>query len=272
MTLPPGTTSNITKINITAGKMFGIFKKKPSKREITFDYSSIMVDMHSHILPGIDDGAQNPDESIFLIKRMMEVGITKFIATPHIMIDYYRNTPETIGASLETLKAELISQNIDVEVEAAAEHYFDETFEKRVDENKLMIMGGKYVLFEFSFINQPPNTIPVVQKIKDLGYTPILAHPERYPYMDIDQFRTLHNWGVNFQLNTISLAGYYGSNSKRIAEQLVDNNLIDFISSDMHHPRHAEAFRHALRMPYVEKLLSDYPLKNSLLKQEVPAP
>lgn len=246
--------------------MFGLFKKKAAKKEITFDYSSLGVDMHSHILPGIDDGAQNLQESVFLIRQMMAVGIKKFIATPHIMIDYYRNSAETINAALAILKAELVTEKIDVEVQAAAEHYFDETFEKRIDDNKLMIMGDNYVLFEFSFINQPINTVPVIKKLKDKGLKPILAHPERYPYMAIDQFRTLHEMGVDFQLNTISLTGYYGLGAKRIAEEMIDNHLVDFISSDMHHPRHAEAFKNALRMPYLEKLLFDYPLKNTLLK------
>ncbi len=245
--------------------MFGLFKKKEEKKNITFDYSSIMVDMHSHVLPGIDDGAQNPEESIFLIKRMMDLGIKKIIATPHIMVDYYRNTPETINGALEILKAALVKENIDIEIQAAAEHYFDETFEARVNEERLMVMGDNYVLFEFSFINQPLNTIPVIQKLTDLGYKPILAHPERYTYMDIEKYRILHNWGVDFQLNTISLTGYYGKDSKRLAEELIDNQLIDFISSDMHHPRHAEALKNALRMPYLEKVMFDYPLKNSLL-------
>lgn len=246
--------------------MFGLFKKKEGKKEITFDYSSIVVDMHSHVLPGIDDGAQNLQESIFLIKQMMALGIKKIIATPHIMVDYYRNTAETINGALEVLKAGLIKENLNIEVQAAAEHYFDETFEARVDDGKLMIMGDNYVLFEFSFINKPTNTIPVIQKLRDLGYKPILAHPERYPYMDLEQFKQLHDWGVDFQLNTISLTGYYGREAKKIAEELIDNQLIDFISSDMHHPRHAEALKNALRMPYLEKVLFDYPLKNILLK------
>lgn len=246
--------------------MFGFFKKKEYKKEITFDYSSIMVDMHSHVLPGIDDGAKDPQESIVLIKKMMALGIKKIIATPHIMADYYRNTPETINESLTILKEELHKQKIDIAIEAAAEHYFDETFEERIDRQELMTMGDNYVLFEFSFINQPPNTIAVVQKLKDLGYKPILAHPERYPYMDIDQFKSLHDWGVSLQLNTISLTGYYGKESKKMAEDLIDAQLIDFISSDMHHLRHADAFKNALRMPYLEKVIFDYPLKNILLK------
>jgi protein-tyrosine phosphatase len=122
------------------------------------------------------------------------------------------------------------------------------------------------VLAEFSFINQPPNVVPLVQKLRDFGYKPILAHPERYPYMDLEGFRTLHDWGFFFQINTVSLTGYYGKEAKKLAENLIDQQLVDFISSDMHHLRHAEAFKTALRMPYLEKLLFDYPLKNILLK------
>ncbi|NHA06582.1 capsular biosynthesis protein [Mucilaginibacter sp. HC2] len=245
--------------------MFGLFKKKPEKRHAHFNYDSIMVDMHSHVLPGIDDGAKTPEDSIILIRKMMELGIKKIIATPHIMVDFYRNTPETINNALNILKAELVKENIDIPVEAAAEHYFDETFEARVEERRLLTMGDNYALFEFSFINKPPNAIPVIQKMNDMGYKPILAHPERYPYMDLEQFKNLHSWGCNFQLNTISLTGYYGRESKKMAESLIDNELIDFISSDMHHPKHAAALKEALRTTYVEKLLFDYPLKNTLL-------
>jgi protein-tyrosine phosphatase len=246
--------------------MFNWFKKSELKKETTFDYSSIAVDMHSHVLPGIDDGAQTPEDSIELVKRMMDVGIKKIIATPHIMADYYRNTAETINASLAVLKAELERQNIDIVIEAAAEHYFDETFETRINEGKLMTMGDNYVLFEFSFISKPPNAVQIIQKLKEFGYKPILAHPERYPYMDNDQFRNLRDWGLSLQLNTISLTGYYGKDVKKLAEKLIDDQLVDFISSDMHHLRHADALKEALRMPYLEKVLFDYPLKNILLK------
>jgi protein-tyrosine phosphatase len=241
--------------------MFNFFKKKESKIHAP-DYSSIAVDMHSHVLPGIDDGAQNPQESIFLIRRMMEAGIKKIIATPHVMADYYRNTPESINAALELLEAELVKENISVPVEAAAEHYFDETFEDRVNDGRLMIIKGNYVLFELSFISQPPNMLAVIQRMIE----PILAHPERYQYMEVEELRGLREWGCNLQLNTISLTGYYGKSAKAMAEALVDNNLVDFISSDMHHPKHADALKHALRLSHVQKLLTDYPLKNILLK------
>jgi protein-tyrosine phosphatase len=245
--------------------MFNFFKKKETKINAP-DYSSIAVDMHSHVLPGIDDGAQNPQESIFLVRRMMELGIKKIIATPHVMADYYRNTAESINGALEVLKAELIKEDIDIQVEAAAEHYFDETFEDRINDGRLMIIAGKYVLFELSFISQPPNMLNIIQRMIELGHKPILAHPERYQYMELDELKGLRDWGCCLQLNTISLTGYYGRGARAMAEALVDNDLVDFISSDMHHPKHAEALKNALRLPHVQKLLTDYPLKNILLK------
>jgi protein-tyrosine phosphatase len=246
--------------------MFGFFKKKEDKKPADFNYSSVMVDMHSHVLPGIDDGAQTPEESIVLIKKMMELGIKKIIATPHVMIDYYRNDNESIGNALAILKEELNNQNIDIEISTAAEHYFDESFEKRIDDRLVFTMGDNYVLFEISFISQPPNLIQIIQKMLDMGYKPILAHPERYNYMDVEQLKRIRMMGCNLQLNTISLTGYYGKPTKALAEELVDNQMVDFISSDMHHPRHAQALEDALKLPYLRKLLFDYPLKNVLLK------
>jgi len=243
--------------------MFSFFKKKDTA--VALNYESIAVDMHSHVLPGIDDGAQNPQQSVELVKKMMELGIRKIIATPHVMADYYRNTPETIGNALTMLRAELKNQNIDIEIEAAAEHYFDETFEARVNDHKLLTMGDNYALFELSFISLPLNVIGVIQRMKELGYKPILAHPERYSYLDIEQLRNLRDWGCDLQINTISLTGYYGKDAKKMAEAMVDNEIVDFMSSDMHHSKHAAALRNALNTHYVQRLLQDYPIKNMLL-------
>jgi tyrosine-protein phosphatase YwqE len=129
-----------------------------------------------------------------------------------------------------------------------------------------MIIGANYVLFELSFISQPPNVVVAIKKLIALGYRPILAHPERYLYLDIDELRALHDLGIAFQINTISLTGYYGKEAKKMAETLIDHQLVDFISSDMHHQRHADALKDALRMPYLEKVMFDYPLRNIMLR------
>jgi protein-tyrosine phosphatase len=246
--------------------MFGIFsKKKWFESEKDFDFSTLAVDMHSHVLPGIDDGAQSVEESVDLVKAMMGLGIKKIIATPHIMVDYYRNNAETIGNALSLLKNELKNQEIDIAIEASAEHYLDEAFEVLLDEDKLMPMKDKYLLFEMSFIDVHPNLIPIIQKMIDKGYKPILAHPERYPYLNVENYENIKSWGCNLQMNTISLTGYYGGKSKEMAEAMIDHNLVDFISSDMHHTRHAMALEKSLKTVYMEKLLFDYPLKNQLL-------
>ncbi|RYE16879.1 MAG: capsular biosynthesis protein [Sphingobacteriaceae bacterium] len=245
--------------------MFGLFKKKKTEQHRRFDLSTLGVDMHSHVLPGIDDGAQNAEDSVVLVQAMINLGIKKIIATPHIMVDYYRNTPETISGALAVLKNELQKQHIDIEIEAAAEHLLDEGFEALLEENTVMPMKDNYLLFEMSFIDAHPNLISLVQKIKDRGYKPILAHPERYPYFTISNCENLKSWGCDLQMNTISLTGYYGGKTKELAEAMVDYNLVDFISSDMHHTRHADALERSLKTTYLEKLLFDYPLKNALL-------
>ncbi|GAB2986675.1 capsular polysaccharide biosynthesis protein [Mucilaginibacter puniceus] len=247
-------------------KILSFFKGEPSKPAL--NYSSLVVDMHSHILPGIDDGAKTPADSIALIRSMMALGIKKIIATPHIMADFYKNTPETINASLEILRAELKKQGIDIVVEAAAEHYFDETFEPMINKRSLMTMGDNYALFEYPFMSPPPNAFTVIQKMIEWGeYKPILAHPERYGYMNLEAIADVRSWGCSIQMNTIALTGYYGNSIKKKAEAMIDESLVDFISSDMHHLKHAAAFRDALKTPYMEKLLSgEYPLKNIMLK------
>ncbi|WP_295650550.1 CpsB/CapC family capsule biosynthesis tyrosine phosphatase [uncultured Mucilaginibacter sp.] len=240
--------------------MFGLFKKKgASNAGLSFDV--IGVDMHSHVLPGIDDGAQDVSQSIELIRAMMDVGIRKIIATPHIMADYYRNTPETINNALAVLKDELVKQGINIPVQAAAEYFCDESFVAKLDKEKLLSFGEEdYLLFEFSFMTMPPDFNHTLRKMRDAGYQPILAHPERYGYFTVEKCAELRDSGCLMQVNTTSLTGYHGKEVKKFAEELIDELVVDFISSDMHHLKHAEAFKDALSLPYVRRLLTEYPL------------
>lgn len=243
--------------------MFGFFKKKEPVE--VFDYSFVSVDMHSHVLPGIDDGAPTVDDSTILVKEMMAAGIKKIIATPHIMVDYFKNNADTIFDALTRLTEHLQAEGINIPIEAAAEHYFDEHFLELIDNGQLMLINNQYVLFETGFTAKPPNLIYTVQKIVDKGLTPILAHPERYPYLSLEEVENLRGWGCRIQLNTISLTGYYGKDVKKSAEALVDEGFIDFISSDMHHPRHAAAFKNALETSYLKKLKDSGKLQNITL-------
>ncbi|HEY1023967.1 MAG TPA: CpsB/CapC family capsule biosynthesis tyrosine phosphatase [Sphingobacteriaceae bacterium] len=245
--------------------LFNFFKSKPKEPEVNF--GPLRVDLHSHLIPGIDDGAQNVHESVVLVRKMMDLGFEKIIATPHVMADFYRNTPETINRGLDLLREELAKQHIGIQVEAAAEYYLDEAFEAKLSTEKLLTIGDNFVLFELSFVNYPQNLFDIIEQIKDKGYKPILAHPERYGYLfgSIENYQKIKETGCYLQLNTISLAGYYGKPSQRMAQQLVDNYLVDFIASDMHHLKHADALKQALHQTYVQKLITEYQLQNSLL-------
>jgi tyrosine-protein phosphatase YwqE len=246
--------------------MFNLFKRKNKTPE--FDFKNIGIDMHSHILPGIDDGAPTVKESVMLVQRLMDLGFNKLIATPHIMADYYRNTPDTINKALEELIVELQNQGIEIPIEAAAEYYFDETFESKIEKGNLLTMGNNYLLFELSYVNLPNNLKEIIQKLNDKGYKPILAHPERYPYLygSIENFYKIREYGCYFQLNTISLSGYYGKQTQKVAEELVDNMMIDFIGSDMHHPKHADALYQSLFLPHTKLLFEESSLQNEMLK------
>ncbi len=142
--------------------LFNFFKKKEVVPQI--DFSSIKVDLHSHLIPGVDDGAQTLAESVELVKKIAALGYKKIITTPHIMADFFRNSPDTILPGLDLLKTELEAQQIDMQLEAAAEYYLDESFERKLEAGGMLTLGGKYLLFELSYINYPQNLFEVIAK------------------------------------------------------------------------------------------------------------
>jgi len=244
--------------------LFGLFKKK---KEQLFDFSTIGADMHSHILPGIDDGAKTLSDSLILAQRFKSLGFRKLVATPHIMADYFRNTPATVHKALDVLREGLLQNNIDLEVDAAAEYYLDETFENKIQKKEVLTFGKNFLLFELSYINAPHNLFEVIKKIQDAGYQPVLAHPERYPYYynSIESHQQIRETGCFLQLNTISLTGYYGKNSKQTAEELIDNYCVDFLGTDMHHVRHADALKESLSSERLQSILAQPQINNLLL-------
>ena len=246
--------------------LFNLFRKK-AEDVPGINFSRIKTDLHSHLIPGIDDGAQDMEESIALIKKMMELGFTKMITTPHIMADFYRNTSDSILTGLDLLREELNSREINVEIDAAAEYYLDETFENKLNKGDILTLGDKYVLFELSFVNYPQNLFEIIDKILQKGYTPLLAHPERYSYLSvsIENYERLKAAGCYLQLNTLSLTGHYGKVSQNIAEQMIDHYQVDFLGSDLHRMKHAEGLLKSLSMPYMIRLLTDYQLQNEML-------
>lgn len=213
--------------------MFSFFTKK----KFLVDYLEGFIDIHNHILPGIDDGAKTVEESIALIKAFSEFGVKHFIATPHIMHNYYPNNRETISKSLSLLKNGLHMNNIkDISITAAAEHMIDSNFEDILKDNKVMPLAKNYLLVEMSYLQPSINFDVAIQKIEKNGYFPILAHPERYLYLhdNLKEHRKYKKRGVFYQLNLLSLSKYYGKEVQQMAFKLLEKELIEFVGSDIH--------------------------------------
>lgn len=226
--------------------MFSIFKK--TKPSVAANFFPIIGDMHSHILPGIDDGAPTVEASVILIKGMMDMGIRSAIATPHIIGDIYRNNAESIADALNAVEKELAVQEIDFKIKAAAEYMLDDHFMELL-RNKipLLTLKDNLVLTEFSYAEMPSNLEGTVFNIITEGYKPVLAHPERYSYYhsDYSKYNHLADLGFLLQVNLLSLTGYYGKPAAKAASYIIKNDLASFAGTDLHHDRHLAAFNHS---------------------------
>jgi len=237
--------------------MFNLFNRKRTGTPGDH-YFPITADIHSHILPGIDDGAPDTEASITLIKGLMKLGVKKSVATPHIISDMYRNNAQTISAALNILKKELVKQKIKFEVSAAAEYmmdaYFFELLQQKVP---LLTIKDKIVLTEFSYATMPSSPEKMSFAIITEGYSPILAHPERYPYYynDYKAFHRLADLGFLLQVNLLSLTGYYGKEAVKAAIYMLKNGLVSYLGTDMHHERHLDAFKDAFQKDVFRKYL-----------------
>ena len=220
--------------------MFNLFKKKIKPTPGLKIGTLLKTDMHSHLIPGIDDGAPDVETSLSLIKGLMDLGYTKLITTPHIMSDYYQNTPEIIREQFEVLKQAVEKEGLDIELRYAAEYYVDEFFEERLEKEELLPISGKKVLIEQSFSEEYPRLRDVTFRMQLKGYKPVLAHAERYPYYasDTSKYESLIDAGCILQVNILSLQGYYGKLEKKAANYLIKNNLAELLGTDCHHERH----------------------------------
>lgn len=222
-------------------------------------FSALGVDMHSHILPGLDDGSESMEKSLELVQTMKALGYRKLIMTPHIMSDFYKNTPELIRDRLQLLRQAVAAAGIDIALDCAAEYYLDEGFlEKLENDEELLTFGDKYLLFETSFLNEPLNLREAIFQMKSKGYKPVLAHPERYNYFygKFDDLAELWRQGVLFQPNLNSLTGYYSQAAKTVAEKLIDNGMVDFLGSDTHSLKHTDSLQKVLSSKYLPKALA----------------
>jgi protein-tyrosine phosphatase len=241
-----------------------LFKKtKPTLRSLI---PQGYIDIHSHIVPGIDDGAKNSSDSTFLLSKMKEFGFAEAIATPHIIQGIWENTFESIQNTYDA--------NTDIwdasglKVAAAAEYMMDSEFDKLFKTEKLRTLKDNYVLVEMSYINPPIQLYEILFDLRISGYQPVLAHPERYVFYhkEIKEYKKLINAGCLLQLNLLSLTGYYGKEAAKVADSLLQNGMYSFSGSDIHHNNHIKNFES--KLVYSDaKLVSNLLEKNNFFKQ-----
>ena len=240
--------------------MFFFNKSKSSYK----DFSTIGVDMHSHLIPGVDDGAKDPENSIELISGLKELGFHHLITTPHTLQDIHPNTTESLKGGHARLEGKLPTG---ITLDLSSEYYLDEQFKDQLEKGNLMPMKGNRLLVEFSQISRPHDLEETIFDIGIKGYQVVLAHPERYLFFhkQFDYYRRIKEMGVDLQVNALSLTDHYGKRIRQIAEKLIEKDMIDFIGTDIHHIRHLETLKKVPLSKHFERLVKSGLLKNQEL-------
>jgi tyrosine-protein phosphatase YwqE len=209
------------------------------------DFSFLGVDFHSHLIPGIDDGATDMPATLQLLEGLQSLGFSGVITTPHIHGDFYKNSTVNIQAGLEDVRAALpASGAAGLKLGVSAEYYLDNYFLEKVLPHGLMTFGANQVLVEVSMMGWPQNFDTILFAVQAAGYQPVLAHPERYPFeQNLKTYERLKERGVQLQMNMLAPIGYYGPGVKALALQLLDAGLYDYAATDMHHDRHLNTLR-----------------------------
>lgn len=235
----------------------GFFKRIFGTKKTPFNYGVFKTDIHSHLIPGIDDGSQNMEESISLLRKFKELGYKKVITTPHVMSDFYQNTPEIILSGLEKVRERLKEEKLNIEIEAAAEYYYDEFLLQKLVKKEVLTFADNHLLFEFSFTAKPTNVNELIFTLKTNDYKPVLAHFERYPYFfneGLAKAEEYRDQGVLIQINLTSLACHYGKKVADQAQLLIDHNLVDVVGSDCHRIDHLAIMEDNNTNEYLHKL------------------
>lgn len=233
--------------------MFTLFKSKAVLKDLIPDNH---IDIHSHLLPGIDDGAKTFEDTLRLTKALQSFGVIQFVTTPHIIQHVWENTHEQIMDTKNNTVIELTKNNIQLPFQAAAEYLMDDQFVRLFQSKELLTLKDNYVLVEMSYINAPIQLYSILFDLQVAGYIPVLAHPERYLFYhnNFNEFAKLKKAGCLFQLNLLAVVGYYGGNIAKIAEQLLQKGMYDFVGSDVHHDNHIAAFDQKIKIKDVSAL------------------
>ena len=230
--------------------IFNLFKSKPTLEKLIPDG---FVDIHSHILPGIDDGAKNIDESISLISKMKKIGFSKIIGTPHVYEGVHNNTKESIESSFDELNKNDLKK---VKVSYGAEYMLNDSIIKKAANKSLLCLKDSFVLVEMSYIAAPKQLYEIIFELIHNGYMPIIAHPERYRFYhnNFKNYEKLKKYGCKFQLNLFSLTNYYGKDVMSVSEKLLKMEMIDYVGSDIHNVKQINNFYDLVRISSICKL------------------
>lgn len=241
--------------------MFNFFKKKGKEETPALFFHT---DIHCHLVPGIDDGQKTAEGGADLVRHEKNWGVNRIILTPHVTQDTFENDASTIEPAFARLKSEVEKLGVDIELQHSAEYRIDGLFARQLEQGKLTPFPNNYLLVENSFLQEPWNLDKVLFDLKMKGYKPILAHPERYSYYfdRRDRYAELHEQGTLFQINLLSLAGNYNKEVRRMAEYLIENDMVDFVGTDMHNHRHCETIEQYL-------LTKDYRRHADMLKDRI---
>lgn len=233
--------------------MISIFKKKQYLRDLI---PTNFVDIHSHVLPGIDDGAKTMEDTKFLLQNMIDFGFSKVITTPHTIENIWNNTPATIAQALAHAKENATALTEKVNLKAASEYILDDYFVSLFEQGNLLTIKDKFVLVEMSYINPPIQLFDYIFNLQVAGYIPVLAHPERYVFYhsDFSNYAKLKKAGCYFQMNLLSATGYYGKEVAKAADELLKKGMIDFVGSDFHHKHHIAAFSYPIILKEIDSL------------------
>jgi len=196
-----------------------------------------LIDIHTHILPGIDDGSKDINESLDILRALVNQGVTEVIATPHIITGVYNNTKKIIDEKIEQLKTEIIANKLPIKVYKGAELYYEPNIIEKTKQEELNLAGSNYILIESDLQRFPDNFEKTLYQFQVAGYIPILAHAERFtPFLnDFNRLINIANRGILIQLNSGSFFGNYGENVQKLAYRILQTGCVHFIASDVHH-------------------------------------
>jgi protein-tyrosine phosphatase len=253
--------------------MFGLFKKK-EETNVQINWSEIGLDFHSHLIPAVDDGSSCLEESLEILEFKKSLGYKHIYTSPHIIGEGFKNTKQGLTENYNEFIAEERFQALNIKFNLIAEYFLDEEFEKLLENDDLLTFGNKHILIETSMNYDFPFVKKYIYTLIKKGYNPILAHPERYKYIFsekeyIDTYEGYKDLGCELQLNLFSLAGLYGEKVKSVAEDLIKNNLYDYVSSDIHKASQLKMYDELNKSIFLERLIQSGNLKNNELLQTI---